>query len=108
MAVTNKLRKLFTKNIIDVANPLDEVKAPGKVITDDISAAWVKVGFGNLIRIEVSADTYVAFSKEDDDGVVDSSTSPSVKLPAGYHYVICAGEYVRASANAVRLELLEL
>lgn len=108
MAITNKLKNLLTNNISDAAQALVSIKAPGKVITDDISAGWVRVGKGNIIRIQVSADTYVAFSKEDDDGTVSATTSPAIKLDAGYHYIVCAADYVRASAAATRLELLEL
>lgn len=108
MALTNKLRNLMTKNLIEAAQALTSLKAPGKVITDDISAGWVKVGKDNIIRIQVGVDTFVAFSEEDDDGTVSATTSPAIKLEAGYHYVVCAGDFVRASANAARLELLIL
>lgn len=104
----DKARKMLTKNVQEIAQALTAVKMPAKVLTDNISTGWVKVGKGNVVRLQVGADTYVAF---DDDGVgaaVSATTSPAVKLDAGYHYVVCQGEYIRASANATRIELHEL
>ena len=43
MSIANKLRKLLTKNIVDIAQALVGVKVPGEVITDDLSAGWVEV-----------------------------------------------------------------
>lgn len=108
MSKANKTRKLLTKNVQEVAQALVSVKVPGEVITDDISTAGVEVGEGNILKIEVSADTYVAFSDESTIGAVSAATSPAVKLTAGEHYVVCACKYVRASANGVRVELLKL
>jgi hypothetical protein len=109
MSVFNKLKKLFTKSVVEVGQTLASIKAPGRVLTVNISAGWVKVGAGNIIRIEAGADMFVAFSDSDLGATaVSVTTSPAVKLSAGYHYVICANEWVRASANPTRLELLEL
>lgn len=104
----DKARKMLTKNVQEVAQALVSVKLPGKVITDNISTAWIKVGKGNVIRLETEGVTYVAFSAEDDDGAVSATTSPAVKLDAGFHYVVCQDDYMRASAAVTRAELHEL
>lgn len=109
MAQANKLRKLLTKNIVDVGQALVSLNVPGKVITDDISAAGVEVGEGNILRIQTSADTYIAFSELSTIGAVSVTTTPAVKLVgAGVHYVVCQCDYVRASSNPTRIELLEI
>lgn len=100
---------MLSKNVQEIAQALAGIKLPGKVITDNISTGWVKVGKGNIIRIQVGGDTYVAFDDVDTGTTaISATTNPAVKLDAGYHYVVCQCDYVRASAVAVRLELHEL
>ena len=109
MAQQNKIRKLLTKNVVDVGQALVSLHVPGEVMTDDISAAYVKVGEGNILRIQTTGDTFVAFSDLDSGGAVSVTTNPAVKLVgAGVHYVMCQCDYVRASANPARIELLKL
>lgn len=108
MPSTTKIRKLITLSIVDVAQALQSLHVPGKVITSDLSAAWIQVGQGNIIRMQVSADTYVAFSDvEGDVSTVSVTSTPAVKLLSGDHYVLCQAKYVRTSANPTRVELLE-
>lgn len=107
MAIQDKLRKFLTKNTVDIGQALVSLKYPGQVLPTDITTAAVKVGSSNILKIHVSADTYVAFSDDASFGAVSVTTSPAVLLPAGMHYVLCAGEYVRASANPTRIELLK-
>lgn len=108
MSEANKLRKLLTKNLVDIGQALVSLSVPGKVITDDISARWVDVGEGNILRMEAGADMYVAFSDLNTGGAVSVTTSPAVKLKGGeFHYVVCQCRYVRASANPLRIELLK-
>jgi hypothetical protein len=108
MSSSTKVRKLVTLNTVDVAQALQALKIPGKVISANISTNWADVGQGNILRIQVSADTYVAFSDDTSGSAPSVTTSPAVKLPAGDHYVLCQARYVRASANPTRVELLEL
>lgn len=109
MAKNDKVRQMLTKNVQEIAQALAAVKLPGKVITDDISAAWVKVGKGNIVRLQVSADTYVAFADDGTGPAVTAATTPAVKLASGeYHYVVCQSDYIRASAAPARVELHEL
>lgn len=109
MSSNTKIRKLVTLSTVDVAQALQSLKIPGKVITANLSSAWIQVGQGNILRIQVSADTYVAFTDiEGDSSSVSSTTSPAVKLPSGDHYVLCQAKFVRTSANPTRVELLEL
>lgn len=108
MSIKNKIRKLFTMNIVDIAQALQAMHTVGDVITDDISAGWIEVGETNIIRVEVAAATYFAFSDNNTGGVVSVTTSPAVKILAGEHYIICSAKYIRASANPTRAELLKL
>ena len=108
MSVQDRPRKYITNNVADIAETLQTVRIAGKVITDNISSAAVKVGSTNILKLHVSADTYVAFSDDPAFGAVSVTTTPAVLLPAGMHYVICTGEYVRASANPTRIELLQV
>lgn len=108
MAIQDKLRKFLTKNTVDIGQALVSLRYPGIVMPVDISSAAVKVGASNVIKIHVTADTYVAFSDDAAFGAVSVTTSPAVMLPAGMHYVLCAGEYIRASANPTRIELLKV
>jgi hypothetical protein len=109
MSSSTKIRKLVTLSVVDVAQALQALHVPGKVITSNLSSAWIEVGQSNILRIQVSGDTYVAFSDiEGDASTVSVTTSPAVKLPAGDHYVLCQARFVRASANPTRVELLEL
>jgi uncharacterized protein (DUF2237 family) len=109
MSSNTKIRKLVTLSTVDVAQALQSLKVPGKVVTANLSTGWTEVGRGNILRIQVAADTYVAFTDiEGDSSSVSVTTSPAVKLPAGDHYVLCQAKFVRASANPTRVELLEL
>lgn len=84
----------------------DGVLAPGKVIAQDISAAGVYVKEGSLCRIRVSSATFVAFGLVD-IAAVSVTTDPGLELPvAGTYLVVATGDYIRASANAARLEVL--
>jgi hypothetical protein len=108
MSKNNTIRKSLTKNVVDVAQALISVKHPGEVISEDMTS-WVKVGEGNLLRVIVTAATYVIF---DDDGqnstTADAAASPGLYLAVGEHYIVCQSEYVKMSANPTRKELLRL
>ena len=108
MASTNKIRKQFTMSIVDCAQALQSLHIVGTVITDDISAAWVEVGQGNIVRVLLTADTYITFSDDNTSPAVTVATSPAVKLVSGEHYIITSAKYVRASANPSRIELLDV
>lgn len=95
-------------NIVDVAQALQAMHIVGEVLTADISATWVDVGETNILRVEVAAATYFAFSDNNADPAVTVATSPAVKILPGEHYIICSAKYVRASANPTRVELLRL
>lgn len=109
MSQKNKIRKLFTKNVIDVAQALVSLNMPGKVVPIADVFAGTEVGEGNILKIETTADTYVAFSDEAGIALPTVATTPAVKLVgAGVHYVICQCDYVRTSIAIARAELLEL
>ena len=105
----NKIRKLITMNTVTVAQGLMSLTVPGKVIGPNLSTGWTFVGEGSILRVQAAADLFVAFDDKDTDATaISASTSPAVKLPAGYHYVLCQNDYVKMSAAATRVELLEL
>lgn len=108
MPSSTKVRKLITLNTVDVAQALQSLHIPGKVISANISTGWVEVGQGNILRIQAAADIYIAFEDEAVGSAPSVTTSPAVKLLAGDHYVLCQAKYVRASANPTRVELLEI
>lgn len=80
----------------------------GIVVTDDVSAAGVLVDTGSILRIQTSADTYVAFGTSPAMSAVDVNTSPAIKLPAGYHIVVATDDFIRASAAFTRLEVINV
>lgn len=108
MSSKNKIRKLLTMNVVDIAQGLQSLHVPGKVIADNVSSGWVFVGQGNIIRVHVSGDTYFAFAEQSSANTVSVTTSPAVKILAGEHYIVCQHDFVRASTNPLRIELLEL
>lgn len=83
---------------------------PGDVMTDDPSAAPVKVLAGSILRIQVAADTYIAFGDEPAEaplnGVIDATTTPAIKLPAGYAIVIATGDFMKTSSAPTRVEVI--
>lgn len=86
----------------------DSVLVPGTVITADISAAGVLVGKGNLIRIRISAATFVAFGSSPSMAAVTSSTSPGLELnTAGTYMINATDDFIRASANPARVEVIK-
>lgn len=109
MAIENSLKKYFTMGVIDAGQGLQSLHIAGKVVTDDISAAWVNVGETNIVRLVVTANTYVAFSNLDaPSATVTATTTPAVMLIPGEHYVVCTGKWIRTSAAPSRVELLAL
>ena len=108
MAQKNKIRKLLTKNVVDIAQALVSMNVPGEVITNNINTA-VEVGEGNILRIQTAGDMFVAFSDIGTIGVVSVTTTPALKLVgAGVHYVICQCDFIRTNVAASRVELLRL
>lgn len=85
------------------------VLVAGDVITDDVSAAGVKVYSGSICRIEVSATTYVAFGADPSMGAVSVTTTPALKLStAGVYLVVATDDFIRASAAFTRMEVISL
>lgn len=75
MSTSNSIRKLFTKNLVDLGQALVSLSLPGEVITDDLSTAWREVGIGNILRMQTSGDTFVAFH-DSDQGVGTAEVTP--------------------------------
>lgn len=108
MSKNNTIRKVLTKNVVDIAQALVSISFPGEVITAALTS-WTEIGTGNILRVIVAADTYVIF---DDDGtnptIADAAASPALLLKAGTHYVLCQSQYVKMSADPSRKELLKV
>lgn len=110
----NRMKSVRGQEIINQIEHVDQAGArlvmggvlvPGDVITADVSVASVLVGVGSILRIQVGADTYVAFG-DDTLGAVSITTTPAIKLPAGYHLVVATDDFIRASASFTRLEVI--
>ena len=85
-----------------------DVLCQGTVITDDLTTARF-VGKGSLLRIRVTALTYIACRASDADlsGAVSVTTSPGLELPTAGTYLVTASEdWIKASANPARVEKL--
>lgn len=102
------IRKVLTNNIVSIAQALTSVSCPGEVVTANMATAGVNVKAGNIIKVHVSTDTYMAFSNSSTIPAVTVSTSPAILLTPGEHYVICLGDFVRCSTNPTRVELLDI
>lgn len=88
------------------------VLVPGDVLTEDPATAPVKVLAGSILRLQVAADTFVAFGDDPAaaplNGPVGAATSPGLKLPAGYHLVVATGDFMRTSATPTRTEVVTI
>jgi hypothetical protein len=112
--LTRKVKRLTGSETLNQVEHIDEVGAravmgdvlaPGIVITSDTSAAGVLVGKGSILRVQATADTYIAFGT-DAIGAVSSTTSPGFKHPGGYVLLNATDDFIRSSANVTRLEIL--
>lgn len=109
MAATNKVRKQITMNLVDIAQALQSIHIVGTPITANISTGWIFVGQGNIVRVVVAANTYFSFASDATGAVaIDASTLPGVMLTIGESYLVCSSDYIRASANPTRVELLDV
>ena len=112
MATTkgNSIRKFFTQSATDVGQALNGLVFAGDVVTVDISAAWVAIEPGYILRIYTTADIYIAFDEFDQGATaVTSATSPGALLKANNYYnIIASGNFMRTSANPVRVEKIQL
>lgn len=83
------------------------VLVPGRLVTADTSAAARYVGKNSLLRIRVTAATFVAFGS-DALGAVSVATDPGLELnDAGVYLVTATDDWVRTSAAVARMEILE-
>jgi hypothetical protein len=83
------------------------VLAPGDVVTDNTSTQARLVGVGNICRIFVTADTYVAFGAED-LGAVSNTSTPAILLKTGDARLVSAtADYIRTSIALERLEVIK-
>ena len=101
--------KILQDEHLDEANAqkvVSGILVPGEVVTDDISSAGVLVKKGSLLRISVSSTTYIAFGAST-IGAVSNTTSPGLELQSGVYLVCATDDYIRASADADRLEIIE-
>lgn len=80
--------------------------APKRLITANISTGAVDCKDAGVLRVRVTAQTFIAFGKSS-LGVVSATTDHAIELPAAGTYMIAVtGDYVRASANPARVEVL--
>lgn len=100
------VRKALTKNVVDVAQSLVSLKVAGDVVTDNLTTL-TKVGLGNVLRVTLGAQSYVAFADDAGSSIAAAAaTSPGLDLAAGEHYILCTGEYIIMSTDPTRKELI--
>jgi len=105
----SSFNKRLTNNASRACEALQAVKYPGEVIVADMSAGWVEVGAGNIVRLIVGATTYVTFASDSASVLTaDAAADPGLLLATGEHYVLCAEDYIKTSVNPTRKELLRL
>ena len=109
------IKKFLTANVIAIGQAVGGLDFNGRVLTTDISLAPVLISstVGStvaqtvILRVQVTVDTYIAFCGIDDQLTsVNASTSPALKLSAGWHYILASGDYVMASSNPTRIEII--
>lgn len=104
----SSIRRGLSSGTSDVARTFGELESVGDVIADDSSAAGVKVGFGNVVRVQALVDTYVAFGDENIVTVTILST-PAVKILAGeFVHILATDDYMRSSAAFTRVEVIHI
>ena len=80
--------------------------APKRLEKLDISTAARIVEDGDMLRIRVTAATFVAFGNSATMAAPSATTEDAIELPAAGTYLIAiTGKYVRASANPARVEV---
>ena len=117
-------RKYLTSSAHEVADVLGRVEIPGLGVLATIGTE-VEVGAGNIIKISQAAAAdpgatplYVAFGDTGLPAPTGSTNEISVVLwPADstfsgetvtVHYVIATGDFVRASANVLQVEVIKI
>jgi hypothetical protein len=104
----DQIRRLEHLDASESKKVTDAVLVPGSVITSDSSSAAVLVGIGNLVRIRVTAPTYVAFGPTSTISAVSITTSPAIELyTAGTYLIAASDQFMRTSANPARIELIQ-
>jgi hypothetical protein len=101
--------------VSELAQALNGVTVPGKVVADNFQTAGVYVGKGNICRIECTAAVYIAFG-DSSIGAVSITTTPALKLvpkallESMFYHVIAADDYIRCDAFASigRLEVINV
>lgn len=108
------IRRYVTGAMKQIAEALNGIVVPGKVVTANFETDAVYVGRGNICRIEVSGDVHVAFGN-DTIGAVTATTSPATKLIAPganntFYNVIAGDDYIRCDnfGNVARLEVINV
>jgi len=102
----DKIEQLQHQDEANAKKVMGDILVPGEVITDNVSTASVQVGKGNICRIRVTAQAYVAFG-DDSLGAVSATTSPGLELQTGTHLVVATDDFIRMSADPDRLEIIE-
>lgn len=102
------VKKQITMSVVDISQGLQSIHVVGTPVAADISAAWVEVGLGNIVRVVVGANVYFSFADVNTGGAVDAATDPGVMIVSGEHYIVASGKFIRASANPTRVEILSV
>ena len=78
---------------------------PKKLITADTTTAR-DVSEANILRVRVTATTYLAFGKDANIPAVTASTQNAIELEAGTYLIAVIGDFVRTSLSVARMEVV--
>jgi len=83
------------------------VQTPKRLLALDLASAAVDVGEQiSVIRVRVTALTYLAFGKTSTIGAVSVTTKNAIELSPGTHMIAVTGRFVRTSIAVLRAEAL--
>ena len=87
----------FTNSRAKAGKQLLVLSIPNLIVT--ASTTPVKVGTGNLCRINGTAGGFVRFAKAGDSTAPSSSTPETLQTEEGFFYVISTEDFIIASAS---------
>lgn len=98
------------------SNKVSDCLPVGENVTaTDMATASSQVGQYSVLRVRITAATYIAFAADADKAALDAATinaaysaGPCIELfSAGTYLITCPLNWVRASAQPARVEILE-
>lgn len=105
LVAAGKIDQLSYTEKAKARKTMDVLVIPDLVIAD-ASGAGVKVGKGNLLRVEGTSGGYLSFGAGTTMAApVVADASGTIKTPAGFFFIVATDDFVRTSA-AMRIEVV--